>query len=96
MKEQDYAFCLFAVVRQQFVLGNNCWFFLYLNTFGASQSLALTRKSFRIAQVLLCAVQQVLAPDECSAVRATLICLLKHWPVIFGVLFKYDVKFAVF
>ena len=47
-----------AVVRQHFVLGINCSIFLYLNSFGANQPLALTGKSFRIAQVLLCAVQQ--------------------------------------
>ena len=49
----------FAVVRQQFVLGINRSVFLYQNSFGASQCLALTRKSFRVAQVSHCAVQGV-------------------------------------
>ena len=34
---------LIAVVRQQFVLGINCSIFLYRNSFGANQRLALTR-----------------------------------------------------
>ena len=51
-----------AVVRQQFVLGSNYSIFLYRNSFGANQSLAFTRKSFRIARVSLCAVQQVWQP----------------------------------
>ena len=50
---------LFAVVRQQFVLGINCSIFQYRNWFGANQRLAQTRKSFKIAQVSLFAVQQV-------------------------------------
>ena len=48
-----------AVVRQQFVMGINCSIFLYRNSFGANQRLALTRKSFRITQVSHCAVQRV-------------------------------------
>ena len=50
---------IIAVVRQQFVMGINCSIFLYRNSFGANQRLALTRKSFRIVQVLHCAVQRV-------------------------------------
>ena len=50
---------LIAVVRQQFVMGINCSIFLYRNPFGGNQCLALTRKSFRIAQVSHCAVQRV-------------------------------------
>ena len=46
---------------RKFVLGIICSIFLYRNSFTANQSLALTRKSFRIALVSLCAVQQVLA-----------------------------------
>ena len=42
-----------AVVKQQFVLGINPSIFLCRNSFGANQRLALTRKSFRIAQVSL-------------------------------------------
>ena len=37
----------------------NCSIFLYRNSFGANQRLALTRKSFRIAQVSLCEVERV-------------------------------------
>ena len=40
-------------------MGINCSIFLYRNSFGANQRLALTRKSFRIAQVSHCAVQRV-------------------------------------
>ena len=40
-------------------MGINCSIFLYRNSFGANQRLALTRKSFKIAQVSLHAVQQV-------------------------------------
>ena len=50
---------LIVVVRQQFVIGINCSIFLYRNSFGANQRSALTRTSFRIAQVLHCAVQRV-------------------------------------
>ena len=50
---------LLAVVRQQFVMGIKCSMFLYRNSFGASQRLPLTWKSFRIAQVSHCAVQRV-------------------------------------
>ena len=50
---------LVAVVRQQFVMGINCSIFLYRNSLGVNQRLALTRKSFRIAQVSHCAVQRV-------------------------------------
>ena len=38
-----------AVIRQQFLLGINCSIFLYWNSYGANQCLALTWKSFRIA-----------------------------------------------
>ena len=38
-------------------MGINCSIFLYRNSFGANQRLALTRKSFRIAQVSHCAVR---------------------------------------
>ena len=48
-----------AVVRQEFVMGINCLIFLYRNSFGANQRLALAQKSFRIAQVSHCAVQRV-------------------------------------
>ena len=51
---------IIAVVRQQFVIGMiNCSVFLYRNSFGANQHLALTRKSFRIVQVSHCATQWV-------------------------------------
>ena len=40
-------------------MGINCSTFLYRNSFGANQHLALTGKSFRIAQVSHCAVQRV-------------------------------------
>ena len=47
-----------AAVRQQFVIGIMLDF-LYRNSFGANQRLAMTRKSFRIAQVSHCSVQRV-------------------------------------
>ena len=40
-------------------MGTNCSIFLYRNSFGANQRLALTQKSFRIAQVSHCAVKRV-------------------------------------
>ena len=46
-------------VRQQFVMGTNCSIFLYRNSFGANQRLAVTGKSFRITQVSHCGVQRV-------------------------------------
>ena len=48
-----------AVVRQQFVMGTNSSIFLYRNSFGTNQRLAVTRKSFRITQVSHCGVQRV-------------------------------------
>ena len=42
---------------KQFVIGVNCSIFLYRNSFGANQRLALTRKFFRIVQVSHCAVR---------------------------------------
>ena len=50
---------IIAVVTQQFLMRISCSIFLYRNSFGANQRLALTRKSFRIAQVSHCAVQRV-------------------------------------
>ena len=54
-------------------MGINCSIFLYRNSFGASQRLALTWKSFRIAQVSHSAG---LAVGECSAVMALTPCML--------------------
>ena len=48
---QNFLSDVFAVLRQQFVMRFNCSIFLYWNSFGANQRLALTQKSFRIAQV---------------------------------------------
>ena len=65
MKKEDFndqyksQMGFFSVVRQQFVLGINCSIFLYRNSLGTNQRLALTRKSFRIAEVSHCAVQRV-------------------------------------
>ena len=50
---------LFAIARQQFEMGINCSIFLHRNSFRANQRLALTGKSFRIAQVSHCVVQRV-------------------------------------
>ena len=63
-RNEEVLLCFFrkpiiAVVRQQFVMGINCSIFLYWNSFGANQRLALTRKSFRMAQASHCAVQRV-------------------------------------
>ena len=55
----SYLAKVIAVVRQQFVMGNDCSIFLHRNSFGANQRLALTRKFFRIVQVSHCAVQRV-------------------------------------
>ena len=44
-----WSYLLIAVFRQQFVMKIDCSIFLYQKkSFGASQGLALTRKSFRI------------------------------------------------
>ena len=77
-----------AVVRQQILMGTAiARFFLYRNPFGANQGLALTRKSFRIAQVSHFAVQQwtiVLQwwvwHHACCVYRFTVCCV--HWIII--------------
>ena len=48
--------------------GDNRSIFLYQNLFGANQRFALSRKSFRIAQVSHCAVQLGLAIGDCANV----------------------------
>ena len=48
-KSQKY---LQLLLRQQFVLGINCSIFLYRNSVGANQRLALTRKSISISNML--------------------------------------------
>ena len=57
-------------------IGDQLSDFLYRNSLRANQRLALTWKSVNIAQVLLCAVQQVLAPGECFAVMGFTPCML--------------------
>ena len=57
---------IIAVVKQQFVMGINCSIFLYRNLFGDNHRLAMTRESFRIAQVSHCAVQQVMHHVVCT------------------------------
>ena len=79
-----------TVIKQQFVLGINCSIFLYRNFFGANQRLALTRKSFRSAQVSRFAIQQdfqvanVLQWGDshyaCSVYRFTVCCVC--WIII--------------
>ena len=59
---------LTVVIRQQFVMGINCSIFLYQNSFGAKEHLALTRKSFRIVQVFTLCSSAGLAVGGCSAV----------------------------
>ena len=59
---------IIAVIRQQFVIGINCSIFLYRNSFGANQRLALTRKSLQnCAGFTLCS-SAGLAVGECSTV----------------------------
>ena len=65
--------CVFAVVRQQFVLGINCSIFLCQNSFGANQRLALNR--FRIEQVSLSS-SAGLAVGEFSEVMDLTLCIL--------------------
>ena len=73
-----YIMMIIAVVRQQFVFRINCSIFLYRNSFEANQFLALTRNSVRIAQVPLCAVQQVTPCILCVQIY----CVLCQKPII--------------
>ena len=72
---------IFAVVRQQFVLGVNCSIFLYRNSFGANQRLALPGSP---SQVSLCASSAGLAVGQCFAVMGLTSCMLcvQIYPVL--------------
>ena len=51
LRTRELKLVFIAVVRHQFVMGIYCLIFLYQNSLGANQGLALTRNSFRIAHV---------------------------------------------